>query len=83
MQATYIILYFITLYYIILLARVGTRMCVSEWMQAQTPTEGVLVATLQLDIAGLLAQAPNPALDFTGVIESALHFADNSVFVIY
>ena len=49
-------------------------MCVSEWMQAQTPTEGVFVATLQLDIAGLVAQAPNPALDLTGVIESALHF---------
>ena len=41
--------------------------------------EGFFVATLQLAIVGLFAQAPNPALDFTGVIESALYFADNSV----
>ena len=34
--------------------------------------EGVFVATIQLDIAGLFAHAPNPALDFTGVIESTL-----------
>ena len=40
--------------------------------------EGFFVATVQLAIAGLFAQAPNPALDFTGVIESALYFADNS-----
>ena len=40
--------------------------------------EGFFVATLQLAIAGLFAKAPNPTLDFTGVIESALYFADNS-----
>ena len=40
---------------------------------------GVFLATIQLDMGGLLAKAPNPAHDFAGVLESALYFADSTV----